>query len=127
MIHSIWNQILAGMLCVLAIPVLARPALAQTEAPMALSVSGDGFVPLPDPRRPANWIRSLVNHYKEGIPFPTKSSDYTCTDDAFLVPKLDKPRKYECRYEEVLAAKVGRLKFLCIQVSRVRRSEDESP
>lgn len=97
----------------LAAPIPYQTALAfarDRNVPMDI-----GLVPFPDPRRPANWIRALVNHYKEGIPFPTKSSDYTCTDDAFLVPKLDKPRKYECRYEEVLAAKIGPLKFLCIQ------------
>lgn len=74
-----------------------------------------GFVPFPDPRRPNNWIRAVLDHYKTGKSFPVKSSDYTCTDDAFLVPELSSPRKYECRYEEVLAAKIGPLKFLCLQ------------
>jgi hypothetical protein len=31
------------------------------------------------------------------------------------VPKLSAPRKYECRYEEVLAAKIGRLNLIAIQ------------
>jgi hypothetical protein len=90
------------------------------EAAMELVKKNDipldiGFVPFPDRRRPFNWVRALLQHYKEGRPFPTKSSDYTCTDDAFLVPKLEKPRKYECRYEEVLAAKIGSMPFIAIQ------------
>ncbi len=74
-----------------------------------------GFVPFPDRRRPMNWLRALIRHYKEGIPFPARSSDYACTDDEFLVPKLADARKYPCRFEEVLAAKIGRLTFLAIQ------------
>lgn len=74
-----------------------------------------GLVPFPDRQRPHNWLRAVIQHYKEGRPFPVKSSDYTCTDDAFLVPKLPEPRKYECRYQEVLAARIGPLKFLCLQ------------
>jgi neutral ceramidase len=91
-----------------------------------------GFVPFPDPRRPHNWVRALIKHYKEGRPFPTKSSDYSCTDCAFLLPELPvpaswrdmlaaggtegaQPRKYECRYEEVLAAEIGPMRLVCIQ------------
>ncbi len=95
---------------------LAEPLPYAKALELARDIPLDiGFVPFPDPRRPKNWIRALIRHYKEGIPFPTKSSDYTCTDDAFLVPKLDEPRKYECRYEEVLAAKIGPLRFIAIQ------------
>jgi len=95
---------------------LAEPLPYQKALELARAIPLDiGFVPFPDRRRPSNWIRALIKHYKEGIPFPTKSSDYTCTDDAYLVPKLDTPRKYECRYEEVLAAKIGRLNFVAIQ------------
>lgn len=74
-----------------------------------------GFKAFPDPDRDTNWIRSLIRHYKEGIPFPTKISEYICTDEEFLVPKLDKPRKYPCRFEEVLGARIGKLTFLAIQ------------
>jgi hypothetical protein len=74
-----------------------------------------GFVPFPDRRRPQNWIRALIRHYQQGIPFPTKSNDYVCTDDAFLLQKLPEPRKYECRYVEALAARIGNLKLVAIQ------------
>jgi hypothetical protein len=74
-----------------------------------------GFKAFPDPDRDTNWIRSLIRHYKEGIPFPTRISEYICTDEEFLVPRLDKPRKYPCRFEEVLGARVGKLTFLAIQ------------
>ncbi len=100
---------------VLSLP-LAEPLPYQKALELARGIPLDiGFVPFPDRRRPSNWIRALIKHYREGIPFPTRSSDYTCTDDAYLVPKLEQPRKYECRYEEVLAAKIGRMNFLAIQ------------
>jgi hypothetical protein len=74
-----------------------------------------GFVPFPERERPYNWIRSLVKHYKDGIPFPTRSSDDVCTDDEFMVAKLDSPRKYECRFEEVVAARIGPLQMMFLQ------------
>ena len=95
----------------LAPPIPYRQALELAQG-VPLDI---GFVPFPDPRRPTNWIRALVNHHRKGIPFPAKSSDYICTDDAFLVPKLETPRKYECRYEEVVGAKIGPLTLLAIQ------------
>lgn len=73
------------------------------------------FKAFPDPRRDTNWIRALLRHYKEGIPFPKRSSDYICTDEEFLVKQLDQPRKYPCRFVEVLGARIGRLTFLAIQ------------
>ena len=57
----------------------------------------------------------MIKHYKDGIPFPTKISDYVCTDDELFVKELDQPRKYPCRLEEVLGAKIGNLTFLAIQ------------
>ena len=42
-----------------------------------------GFQAFPDPRRDTNWIRALLKHYKEGIPFPTRISEYVCTDEEF--------------------------------------------
>ncbi len=74
-----------------------------------------GFRAFPDPLRDTNWIRSLIQHYKEGRPFPTRISEFVCTDEEFLVTKLDEPRKYPCRFEEVLGAKIGKLTFLAIQ------------
>jgi hypothetical protein len=95
---------------------LAPPLPYERALELARDIPLDiGFVPFPDPRRPGNWIRALIRHYQQGIPFPTKSSDYVCTDDAFLVPKLPEPRKYECRYVEALAGKIGALKLVAIQ------------
>jgi hypothetical protein len=74
-----------------------------------------GMVPPPDPARYSNWIRALVRHYKEGIPFPKRSSDMPCSDGGFFVTKLDKPRKYECRFVETLAGHIGNLQFCAIQ------------
>jgi neutral ceramidase len=74
-----------------------------------------GFKAFPDPARDTNWIRALLKHYKEGIPFPTKISDYLCTDEEFLVPRLEEPRKYPCRFEEVLGARIGKLTLLAMQ------------
>ena len=74
-----------------------------------------GLKTFPDPDRDTNWLRVLLKYYKEGIPFPTKISDYVCTDDELFVTKLDQPRKYPCRLEEVIGAKIGKLTFLAIQ------------
>ena len=74
-----------------------------------------GMVPPPHPQRPTNWVRALVRHYKEGIPFPRRSSDMPCSDGGFFVSKLDRPRKYECRFVETLAAHIGNLQLCAIQ------------
>lgn len=95
---------------------LADPIPYKRALELAQGIPLDvGFKAFPDPARDTNWIRALLKHYKEGIPFPKKISDYVCTDEEFLVTKLDEPRKYPCRFEEVLGAKIGKLTFLAIQ------------
>jgi hypothetical protein len=74
-----------------------------------------GLVPPPHADRPTNWIRALVNHYKEGVPFPKTTSDMPCSDGGFFVAKLEKPRKYECRFVEALAASIGTMTLVAIQ------------
>jgi neutral ceramidase len=74
-----------------------------------------GLKAFPDPRRDTNWIRGLVRHYKDDIPFPKRISEHICTDEEFLVKQLETPRKYPCRFVEVLGAQVGCLTFLTIQ------------
>jgi neutral ceramidase len=102
-------------LVVLDLP-LDKPMPYKQALELAKGVPLDvGFRAFPDPLRDTNWIRALVKHYKEGIPFPTKISDYVCTDAEFLVTKLDEPRKYPCRFEEVLGARIGKLTFLALQ------------
>ncbi|HEV2688322.1 MAG TPA: hypothetical protein VGV35_07200, partial [Bryobacteraceae bacterium] len=95
---------------------LADPVPYKRALELAQGVLLDaGFKAFPDPLRDTNWIRALLRHYKEGIPFPKKISDYVCTDEEFLLSKLDDPRKYPCRFEEVLGAKIGKLTFIAIQ------------
>jgi hypothetical protein len=95
----------------LADPMPYNQALELTrDIPMDI-----GMVPPPHPGRPTNWIRALVRHYKEGIPFPKRSSDMPCSDGGFFVTKLDKPRKYECRFVEAVAAHIGNLQLAAIQ------------
>ena len=104
-----------SQLKVLDLP-LAEPVPYKRAMELAKGVPLDtGFKAFPDPLRDTNWIRALVRHYKQGIPFPVRISDYVCTDEEFLVAKLDEPRKYPCRFEEVLAARLGKLTFLAIQ------------
>ena len=75
-----------------------------------------GLVPYPQRAvRHTNWIRQLIKHYKEGIPFPTRTTDRVCTDDAYLVRELDEPRDFPCRYEEVIVAKIGPMPFVAMQ------------
>ena len=95
---------------------LAEPVSYKRALELAQGVPLDaGFKAFPDPRRDTNWIRALLKHYKEGIPFPTRISEYVCTDEEFLVKELDEPRKYPCRFEEVLGARIGKLTLLAIQ------------
>jgi hypothetical protein len=95
---------------------LAEPLPYEKALDLARGIPMDvGLVPPPHPARATNWIRALVQHYKEGIPFPTKSSDMPCADGGFFVTKLDHPRRYECRMVEAPAARIGNLSFLAIQ------------
>ncbi len=74
-----------------------------------------GYVPYPHPDRGTNWVRSLLKHYKENIPFPEKISDKICTDDGFLVEQNPDGREYPCRFEESIVAKIGNLIFVALQ------------
>ena len=65
-----------------------------------------GLVPYPHPDRKSNWIRMLLKHYEEHIPFPKRTADRVCTDDGFLVQKMDDNREFPCRYEEVIVSKI---------------------
>ena len=95
---------------------LAPPVPYKRALELAQGVTLDaGLRAFPDPLRDTNWIRQLLKHYKEGIPFPKRISEYVCTDEEFLVNKLDQPRKYPCRFEEVLGAQIGKLTFLAMQ------------
>jgi hypothetical protein len=95
---------------------LADPVPYARALDLARDVPMDaGLRAFPDPLRDTNWIRQLVRHYKEGIPFPKRVSEYVCTDEEFLLPQLPAPRRYPCRFVEVLGAQIGRLTLLAIQ------------
>jgi len=91
------------------VPYLRALELAR-EVPMDA-----GLRAFPDPLRDTNWIRQLVRHYKEGLPFPKRVSEYVCTDEEFLLQQLPAPRRYPCRFVEVLGAQIGRLTLVAIQ------------
>jgi neutral ceramidase len=74
-----------------------------------------GLVPYPHPDRKSNWIRALLKHHEEKIPFPKRTTDRVCTDDGFLVQRLGDDREYPCRYEEVIVATIGPLCFVAMQ------------
>jgi hypothetical protein len=76
---------------------------------------GIGLVPYPHPDRGTNWIRALLEHHEKKIPFPKRTTDRVCTDDGFLVQKLDDNREYPCTYEEVIVATIGPLCFVEMQ------------
>ena len=95
---------------------LSKPMPREEAEKLALFYPTNiGFVPYPDPRRSSNWIRSLIRHYREGIPFPTKSSDKICTDDGFLIEENPDGREYPCRYEESIVAKIGNFILVALQ------------
>jgi hypothetical protein len=106
---------LASQLKLMSLP-LAEPMPYARALELARNIPLDvGLVAPPHPARRTNWIRALLHHYKEGIPFPVTTSDLPCADGGFFVQKLDKPRKYECRFVEVLSARIGPLIFTAIQ------------
>jgi hypothetical protein len=74
-----------------------------------------GLVPYPHPDRKSNWIRELLRHYEQKLPFPKRTTDRVCTDDGFLVQKMDDNRDYPCKYEEVIVATIGPLCFIAKQ------------
>ena len=65
--------------------------------------------------RDSNWIRTLLKYYREGIPFPTRTTDFVCTDTGYLARKPDEPRAFPCRFEEVIAAKIGPMPLVVMQ------------
>jgi hypothetical protein len=54
-------------------------------------------------------------YYEQHLPFPTKTTDRVCTDDAFLVRELPEPREFPCVYEETIVARIGPLVFAAMQ------------
>ena len=69
---------------------LSDPIPYKEALDLARNVPMDiGLKAFPDPRRDTNWIRGLVQHYKDGVPFPKRISEYICTDEEFLVKQLD--------------------------------------
>jgi hypothetical protein len=95
---------------------LADPVPYERALELARDVPMDvGLRAFPDPLRDTNWIRQLVRHYKEGIPFPRRISEYICTDEEFLVKQIPAQRKYSCRFVEVLGSRIGNLTLVAIQ------------
>ena len=77
-----------------------------------------GFATVPEQRseRQNNWIRALLRHYREGIPFPTKTSELVCLDEGRLVLNREAPPSpFPCRFVEVLHGRLGRLRLVAIQ------------
>ena len=74
-----------------------------------------GLVPYPHPDRGTNWIRALLHHHEKKIPFPKRTTDRVCTDDEFLVEKLDDDREYPSQFEEVIVTTIGPMCFVAMQ------------
>lgn len=74
-----------------------------------------GFVQYPHPDRGTNWIRALLRHHEQKIPFPKRTTDRVCTDDEFLVDKLDDGREFPSKFEEVIVTTIGPLCFVAMQ------------
>ena len=73
------------------------------------------FEPYPEKGRDYNWIKSLLKHYENHIPFPTHSDDYICTDDEYLVKELPTPREFPNRFEEAIVATIGQMVLVSMQ------------
>lgn len=104
-----------ALLEVISLP-LAKPMPYEEARRLAAFYPKDiGFVPYPHKDRGSNWIRALIRHYEENIPFPLRTTDRVCTDDGFLVQEYEEPREFPCRYEECIAATIGPLIFVAMQ------------
>jgi neutral ceramidase len=106
---------LSSKLQVIALPLAPPVSLAQAQK-LARKIPTDiGLVPYPDPRRETNWIRALLQHYQENIPFPQTTADRACNDDGFLVREIPDHRDFPCVYEETIVAMIGPLVFVSMQ------------
>ena len=65
--------------------------------------------------RGANWIRVVLRHYREGIPFPVKTGELVLRDQGYFYPTADDNRAYPCHCEEVIAAKIGPMPLVALQ------------
>ncbi len=100
---------------VISLP-LADPLPREEAQKLAQDVPMNiGYVPYPHPDRGTNWIRALMKHYDEGIPFPKRTTDRVCTDDGFLIREYETPREFPCKYEEVIVARIGPMAFVAMQ------------
>lgn len=98
--------------------VISLPLAPPVSYKKALGLAGD--IPLDigivhGRNRDSNWIRTLLKHYKEGIPFPTRTTDLIITDEGNMVRELDKPGEFPCRPEEVIVAKIGPMPLVAMQ------------
>lgn len=106
---------ISARLEVISLP-LAKPMPYEEAKRLANFYPKDiGLVPYPHKDRENNWVRALIRNYEEGIPFPTRTTDWVCTDDGFLVQEYDALREFPCRYEECIAAAIGPLIFVAMQ------------
>jgi hypothetical protein len=100
---------------VISLP-LAEPVSYDEARKLAQDIPLEiGFVPYPHADRHSNWIRALLKHYENDIPFPKRTTDWVCTDDAYLVKEYDTPRDFPCRYEEIIVSRIGPLAFIALQ------------
>jgi neutral ceramidase len=100
---------------VISLP-LAEPLSYEEAEKLAENIPRDIFrVPYPHPDRETNWIRVLLDYHEKNIPFPKKLDELVCTDDGFLVDKLDDGRKYPCRYEETIVSRIGPMAVVAMQ------------
>jgi hypothetical protein len=106
---------LGSTLEVISLP-LAEPVSYEEALKLAVDVPRDvGIVPYPHPDRETNWIRMLLKYHEEKTPFPKRTDELVCTDDAFLVRSYAKPREFPCRYEEVIVSRIGELSLVAMQ------------
>jgi hypothetical protein len=98
---------------VLSLPLASPPSYQEALAlakGIPLDIGYDHGV-----NRGTNWIRALLRHYHEGIPFPTKTGEYTVNDEGYVVEGKGEPRAFPCHFEEVIAARIGPMPLVALQ------------
>jgi len=104
-----------GELDVVSLPLAPPIPREEAEALLNDAPCDDVCVRYPDERRSQNWVRVLNEYYTLGKPFPKRTDDLVCTDDAFLVDAHEDGRSYPCRYEEVIIARIGPMPIVAMQ------------
>ncbi len=68
-----------------------------------------------DVYRGTNWLRALLRHYEQALPFPTKTTDLYFHPQGFVLEKPIEDLEVQCQIEQVLVARIGSMPLVALQ------------